>query len=357
MFLSLFNEAYYLDQNPDVALEVRGFAQFGRYPNLSFRSKSPTTLPSGLTHFLNHGLGEGRTTVSLFYNEQEYLQNNADVAQAVAQGAFSSGLQHFLTSGWQEGRIGFSSLFNEQVYLANNGDIAAAVQGGGIPSGFYHFINYGMAEGRDAGGYQSESGFNEDFYLLDNPDVARAVALGIFGSGLEHYRNHGYQEERDVFITGSANAFSLETIRTDYSIERPQHPGTVYITGVEIDFLLGNNGAVVGSPRSFGENDIDILRGNFGSSETFVLGMANPNSQDPQNFYTGGSGLATIQAFGPEDFIQMSGGIGALSQQVTMDGVEIFHDNDLVALVEGVSQQLVTTSSNPTTGAFTLALA
>jgi hypothetical protein len=39
------------------------------------------------------------------FDEQEYLRQNPDVAQAVARGAFSGGLEHFTLHGREEGRI------------------------------------------------------------------------------------------------------------------------------------------------------------------------------------------------------------------------------------------------------------
>jgi hypothetical protein len=169
----LFDEEYYLRQNPDVAAACdRGVFQ------------------SGFQHFLQYGQFEGRNPSSLF-NEQFYLSQNSDVAAAVARGNFRSGFQHFLQYGQFEGRS-FSTLYNEQSYLAQNSDVVAAIARGGFRTGFQHFLQFGFAEGR----LPSLTLFNERYYLSQNPDVAAAVARGVFKNGLHHFEQYGQFEGR-----------------------------------------------------------------------------------------------------------------------------------------------------------------
>jgi hypothetical protein len=96
----LYDERYYLSQNPDIAALVG------------------STFSSGFQHFVNFGINEGRNP-SVLYNESFYLANNNDVRNAVASGALSSGLSHFLTSGHREGRDP-SAFFDQSDYLLNN---------------------------------------------------------------------------------------------------------------------------------------------------------------------------------------------------------------------------------------------
>jgi len=49
--------------------------------------------------------------------EQDYLSKNADVAEAVARGAFSSGLEHYQRDGGKEGRDGFPALREMQTLI------------------------------------------------------------------------------------------------------------------------------------------------------------------------------------------------------------------------------------------------
>lgn len=50
------------------------------------------------------------------FDESFYLANNPDVAAAVAAGTFSSGLDHYIQFGEAEGRSGIP--FGEESYLA-----------------------------------------------------------------------------------------------------------------------------------------------------------------------------------------------------------------------------------------------
>ncbi|MCT7978960.1 transporter substrate-binding domain-containing protein [Laspinema olomoucense] len=81
------------------------------------------------------------------FNENAYLQQNADVARAVTNGSFTSGLHHWTTFGFKEGRtpqIAFSENFYRDYYP----DVANAITNGGFSSGLEHYARFGAAEGR-----------------------------------------------------------------------------------------------------------------------------------------------------------------------------------------------------------------
>lgn len=82
------------------------------------------------------------------FDEAAYLNANPDVAQAVQDGEFASGLSHFLQIGYQEERGGFGSDFQEDWYLQQNTDVAVAVRLGDWPSGQAHYQAHGKQEGR-----------------------------------------------------------------------------------------------------------------------------------------------------------------------------------------------------------------
>lgn len=119
-----FDEIWYLNDNPDVALAIQ-----------------QGNLASGWQHYRTWGATEGRNPNVLF-NETWYLACNADVAQAVAQGALCSGYQHYLHHGWTENRDPSAWLDNSQ-YLQNHTDVAAA----GV-NPLEHYLHYGVHEGR-----------------------------------------------------------------------------------------------------------------------------------------------------------------------------------------------------------------
>ncbi|MGL4499385.1 MAG: hypothetical protein ACRCU2_10035, partial [Planktothrix sp.] len=125
---SIFDENFYLQQYTDVANAVSqgGFA-------------------TGFDHFLLTGQFEGRQP-SGFYSESYYLQQNPDVANAVSQGGFTTGLDHFLLNGQFEGRDPITE-FNTAHYLAHNPDVAAAVNSGGMTA-LGHYVMLGRNEGR-----------------------------------------------------------------------------------------------------------------------------------------------------------------------------------------------------------------
>ncbi|MBD0268026.1 MAG: hypothetical protein ICV77_07000, partial [Cyanobacteria bacterium Co-bin8] len=215
----VYDETYYLSQNPDVAAGIQfglfntgfeHFAQFGwqesrspsaLYDERYYLSQNPDigravalgVVNSGLQHFLLHGHKEGRNFSPLF-NQQDYLTNNSDVSDAVAKGVFGSAFEHYVEFGALEGRGPSLSLYNDGYYLQQNPDVAAAVANGTIRSGLDHFISYGQGEGRAASPL-----FNEASYLALNSDVQGAVQAGGFASGFKHYIEYGRAEGRAVF--------------------------------------------------------------------------------------------------------------------------------------------------------------
>ncbi|WP_048707778.1 tandem-95 repeat protein [Microvirga massiliensis] len=178
----LFNEAWYLAQNPDVAAAVKAGA-----------------FTHGFEHFLRYGAQEGRAAApgSSGWDEQVYLAHNPDVAAAVQMGSLASGFEHFLRYGAQEGRAARADGqgWDEAFYLEHNPDVAAAVKAGGLASGLEHFLRHGGPEGRPAD--PQALGVDEAFYLAQNPDVAAAVQAGWLSSGMDHYFTWGAQEGRD----------------------------------------------------------------------------------------------------------------------------------------------------------------
>lgn len=121
---TLFDEAAYLAQNPDVAAAIQS-----------------GWLADGLTHYQSWGTAEGRNPNVLF-NEQWYLANNADVANAVQTAQLASGYQHYMQWGWAEARDP-SAWMDTSAYLTNNQDVAAAQM-----NPLQHYLIYGIHEGR-----------------------------------------------------------------------------------------------------------------------------------------------------------------------------------------------------------------
>jgi CHRD domain len=118
-FSTGFDDAYYLQANPDVA--AADVAAAGVQP---------------LLHFLFFGWREGRDINALF-DASGYREHYPDVAAAGVDPAF-----HFTRFGWREGRDP-SPWFDTTAYLAAYPDVAAA----GVDP-LRHFLAFGVHEGR-----------------------------------------------------------------------------------------------------------------------------------------------------------------------------------------------------------------
>ncbi|MDB9526655.1 hypothetical protein PN498_11690 [Oscillatoria sp. CS-180] len=84
---------------------------------------------------------------SELYNEAYYLRTNADVAEAINTGLFANGFEHFVQFGQQEIRNP-SRDFDQGAYLMGNADVKAAVEAGDFESGFEHYMQIGRFEYR-----------------------------------------------------------------------------------------------------------------------------------------------------------------------------------------------------------------
>lgn len=238
----LFDGAYYLNQNTDVAeagldpvthyltsgfrenrepsgfFDGRGYA--ARYPDVGLSGVAP------LIHWLRIGLTEGREAPvrgggpieaepgsdyltadrSGLFDRAYYLSHNPDVAAAGLDP-----ITHYLTSGFREHREP-SVFFDGRGYAARNPDVALA-----DIAPLIHWLRVGLAEGREApiravgdveAGIRSDyqvalqSGlFDRAYYLRENPDVA--------DTGLDpvaHYVTSGFREGREPseFFDGRA---------------------------------------------------------------------------------------------------------------------------------------------------------
>jgi hypothetical protein len=165
---SLFDNTYYLQTNPDVALALAN----GK-------------VSSGFDHYRRFGKAEGRDPNALF-DTQYYLETNTDVAAAVAQNKITAA-GHFIRFGQFEGRNP-NRLFDTEFYLANNPDVAATTRKTQL-TGFEHYLKSGQFENR-----KPSNLFDPKFYLQKYPLVATAVQNGLVKSAFEHYIRYGLKE-------------------------------------------------------------------------------------------------------------------------------------------------------------------
>jgi Ca2+-binding RTX toxin-like protein len=194
------DEEWYLANNPDVAQAVE-----------------QGVLESGAQHFQLRGQLEGRQpnpvsdNLGNGFSENAYLDRYADVRAAVVNGSFASGYQHYQLAGRAEGRMGYVDLgalaygYDEAYYLSANPDVASAVRSGSFVNGYEHFVRAGLYEGRDPNAL-----FDTDWYLAQNLDVAAAVQQGLSPGALAHFSSMGWREGRDP-----SQAFSLAAYLDD----------------------------------------------------------------------------------------------------------------------------------------------
>ncbi|MGA9379130.1 MAG: hypothetical protein WBV73_10205 [Phormidium sp.] len=327
MSFSVFNESFYLAQNPDVQAAV----------NAGYFS-------SGLEHFQKFGLAERRVSISPFYDEQFYLQKQPDVNTAVTSGIFRSGLQHFISAGETEGRQA-SLLFDEQFYLQRNIDVAAAVTSSIFSSGLAHYLQIGQSENR------SGTNFNEFGYIglstlqKVNADVEAAVKAGYFGSALEHYIQYGqFEGRRGIFngTVGNDTVTGFGQIETLYGVDA--FVGEERIAGS----LTGGQALYFGR----GINEIDVLVGGNGQ-DTFVLGQSvqgRPNflafpfyrsNGDAdyatiKNYEIGKDEIVLAGAASYYDFVQSGDSLNIILSRTSIDSQPLATP-DLIGTVEGVT--------------------
>jgi hypothetical protein len=165
---SLFDNTYYLQTNPDVALALAN----GK-------------VASGFDHYQRFGKAEGRDPNALF-DTQYYLETNTDVATAVAEKKITAA-GHFIRFGQFEDRNP-NPLFDTKFYVANNPDVSAAIRATPLTA-IEHYLKSGQFEDR-----QPSLLFDPKFYLEKYPLVGTAVNNGLVKSAFEHYILYGLDE-------------------------------------------------------------------------------------------------------------------------------------------------------------------
>lgn len=82
------------------------------------------------------------------FSEAFYLEQNPDVAEARAKGQIADLRSHFIEQGYFEGRAGSVPPVDEEYYITAYPDVAEAVRRGDVSSGAEHYTRSGAAEAR-----------------------------------------------------------------------------------------------------------------------------------------------------------------------------------------------------------------
>ena len=81
-------------------------------------------------------------------DEEWYLRQYPDVAEAIRKKIVNSAKEHFLNDGYFEGRIPFPIKVDEAWYLQQNPGVAEFIERGELESAQQHFNDNGYREGR-----------------------------------------------------------------------------------------------------------------------------------------------------------------------------------------------------------------
>jgi len=268
---TLFDSKFYLENNPDVAVAVaRG------------------TVSSPFDHYRKIGKFENRDPNALF-DSSYYLDTNADVAVSAKLNGVSAA-DHFIRFGQFEVRSP-NPFFDMGFYLTSNPDVQTAVQANQFTP-FEHYFKVGQLENRKASVF-----FDPSFYLEKYPLVAAAVNSGAVKSAIDHYIQFGQQEgllstlpEPADNLNAAQNLGTLGEIQTASDFVGAAQPTDIYsfilntpslfsatVDGlsadVDVELIqdLNGNGAV-------GLDDIIASSNNLGTaSETIVSNGALPS--------------------------------------------------------------------------------
>ncbi|PSB36827.1 calcium-binding protein [filamentous cyanobacterium Phorm 46] len=179
---TLFDSKFYLENNPDVAVQVaRG------------------TVSSAFDHYRKIGKFENRDPNALF-DASYYLDTNTDVAVSAKLNGFSAA-DHFIRFGQFEVRSP-NPLFDVNFYLTSNPDVQTAVQTNQFTA-FEHYFKVGQVENRKPSVF-----FDPSFYLERYPLIGGAVSSGAVKSAIDHYIQFGQQEGLLSTLPAPADDFS-----------------------------------------------------------------------------------------------------------------------------------------------------
>jgi hypothetical protein len=114
------------------------------------------------------------TVANSDFNEAGYLQDNPDIASAVRTGKLEDARLHYVGFGFFEGRSGATPDVDENWYLRTYTDVAEGIRSGQTSSASAHFRVIGAAEGRSPNAAYIEPAKQWKRALRAN--VARSVA-------------------------------------------------------------------------------------------------------------------------------------------------------------------------------------
>lgn len=142
MFVTRAHEGvdiYRMDYLPHISMFLRAL----RINRERLSSKSKIAVDAKILRQLLQSLA-----ASAPFSEAFYLEQNPDVAEAHARGRIADLRAHFIEQGYLEGRAGSAPPVDEAYYTSIYPDVADAVRRGDVASGAEHYVRSGAAEAR-----------------------------------------------------------------------------------------------------------------------------------------------------------------------------------------------------------------
>jgi hypothetical protein len=139
------------------------------------------------------GAARAKKSLALLYlsswefDEDWYLTNNPDLAEAIPSSTFRSGWHHFVNVGYFEGRSPAEPLVDNEWYMSRYEDVASAILDGIFADARDHYVKLGRSEGR----VPCDPGIDVDWYAkryLEQDEAEGADAKTC----TEHFIRFGY---------------------------------------------------------------------------------------------------------------------------------------------------------------------
>ena len=166
--INIFDSEYYINSNPDIAGEITSeYANASTAINLT-NANVPRLSPLGSIQ-----IQAGGDISNSSFSGQDFFS----VQDSFSVRDYSAAVKDYFETGAAQGRDP-SPLFDREYYLEQNPDVASALAGGSFNGDpLLHYVEAGATEGRDPNPY-----FDTDYYVAQNPGV---VETGL--NPLEHY--------------------------------------------------------------------------------------------------------------------------------------------------------------------------
>lgn len=279
--------------------------------------------------------------MAITFNEAYYLQNNPDVVVAVSQGVFKSGQDHYIRFGAKELRDP-NAIFDAEYYASRNPDVVAAVSAGVYPSVFEHYLAAGVNEGRLPSA--AVANFDSTRYLNDNADVKAAgisTAAAALKHYLQFGVDEGraaYDTAGSLIVFnnqggGSNSSFTL-TNGTDVATANVFQAGLVYTPG-------GNDriNALQDEDVLNGSGTNPTLNATLGNSNDNGATVITPklNGIQTLNLAFTGSGAAAVTTLDAQD----STGIQAVNISRITETTNLAHVRNMTSVPSNLSVQNV----------------